>query len=319
MIRYLFCSGNKIKIGKDDYSLPKKGELLWLLVSQPKEEEIKKLARDFSLNPKIVKSYHLIKYSQRLSLEPLQFVFVDYFFEKGKTVKTRNFFVLEKNFMIIFSETSYYQNLFDQISKEIKNEPSKARISYLLCRIIEEDITENYGIIDNLEKKIDLLIHDLCGVKDVPSQEIVILKKESFQIGKNLNSTMKTIFIIKNSFLPFFHKEDQLILEDVYHTLQHQTEILSNLKEILTDALEIYVSNISNRINGVMKTLTALTVIIALPTLMASIYGMNFGFIPLAEPFYGFWLITGGILILALLLCLLFYKLKWLQPREFFR
>ena len=90
-------------------------------------------------------------------------------------------------------------------------------------------------------------------------------------------------------------------------------------KEMLSDVLDVYSAGISNRmafisnsLNKTMKFLTALTLIIMIPTLLASIYGMNFKFIPLADGQYGFYIILGLMAISLLATLSYFWRKKWL-------
>jgi Mg2+ and Co2+ transporter CorA len=73
------------------------------------------------------------------------------------------------------------------------------------------------------------------------------------------------------------------LLDDIYDTFLHQIDLIETQKETVTDYLEIFTTMISNRLaatsnelNIVMKKMTALTIIIMIPTLIAGVYGTNF-------------------------------------------
>jgi len=57
--------------------------------------------------------------------------------------------------------------------------------------------------------------------------------------------------------------------------------------------MEMHLSMLSNRLNEVTKVLSAIATVILPATLIASIYGMNFRVLPLAEHPYGFWIMLG--------------------------
>ena len=133
-------------------------------------------------------------------------------------------------------------------------------------------------------------------------------------------ASAKIIFAIKKGLTPLvLDKDSANRLDDIYHTFQHQLDIATSQKEMLSDVLDVYSAGISNRmafisnsLNKTMKFLTALTLIIMIPTLLASIYGMNFKFIPLADGQYGFYIILGLMAISLLATLSYFWRKKWL-------
>ena len=109
------------------------------------------------------------------------------------------------------------------------------------------------------------------------------------------------------------------LLDDIYDTFHHQLDIAAAQKDMATDTIEIYATMVSNQLakinnnmSHVMKTLTAFTVIIMVPTLIAGIYGMNFEHIPLAKESWGFIVTIGGMGVLAGSIFYLFYHKEWI-------
>lgn len=321
MIKYLYCSRRGVQKGDDAYPIPKPHETLLLLAVSPSEAEIKKIVDDFNLEASIVKNYSRASYSKRISLKPYQFVFVDYMTHEGRVLKTKSLFIIEKNVLIIVSQDNkLYPGFFDLISEEIENSRSKSRVSYLLYRILEEDVEENYEVLKAMEIKVnkleDTMTDEVSGKIKVSPKELIVLKREFFTLNKVFWASSKIVFNLKTGLIPLeLEKKDQMILEDVYHTLQHQIEIVFSQKEMLTDLLEIHVSNVSNDLNKVMKTLTALTVVVAVPTFIASAYGMNFKYLPFADlmaPVQGVYVIGLFMAIVSTIFLIYFYRKKWL-------
>src|SRR3989304_8775308 len=91
----------------------------------------------------------------------------------------------------------------------------------------------------------------------------------------------KIVFVIKKGVTPLkVDVESIILLDDVYNTYMHQIDILSSDKEMLSDVMAVYDTRVQNELNIIIKKLTGITVILAAPTLIASIYGMNFKFFP---------------------------------------
>jgi len=88
------------------------------------------------------------------------------------------------------------------------------------------------------------------------------------------------------------YEEDEDILEDAIIENRQAIEMSKTYSDILTSTMDAYSSIISNNLNGVMKVLTSLTILISVPTLIASIWGMNVK-VPFANNLYGFWILIG--------------------------
>ena len=87
------------------------------------------------------------------------------------------------------------------------------------------------------------------------------------------------------------YDEDEDILEDAIIENKQAIEMAKIYRDILTGTMDAYASIISNNLNGVMKYLTSITIILAIPTMIASYWGMNVP-VPLQENPCGFTLIV---------------------------
>lgn len=71
--------------------------------------------------------------------------------------------------------------------------------------------------------------------------------------------------------------QDQELLDDVRVELRQAVEMVEIADHVLSDMMDAFASIVSNNLNSVMKVLTSVTIILAVPTLIASVYGMNVG------------------------------------------
>jgi magnesium transporter len=104
--------------------------------------------------------------------------------------------------------------------------------------------------------------------------------------------------------------DDQELLEDVITEVAQATSIATTSSHILGEMMDAFASIISNNLNVVMKFLTAFTVILSIPTLIASLYGMNVG-LPLAQSPWAFALISLASGIVVLFVGLYFWRRDW--------
>ena len=107
-----------------------------------------------------------------------------------------------------------------------------------------------------------------------------------------------------------YYEEDQDLLEDVLTENQQAIQMTDITTNILSQMMDAFASIISNNLNMVMKALAAITIIISLPTIVASFYGMNVDLPFQAHPL-AFWLTVGISGALIGLAALIFYKRDW--------
>ncbi|MCI9378645.1 MAG: magnesium transporter CorA family protein [Eubacterium sp.] len=102
------------------------------------------------------------------------------------------------------------------------------------------------------------------------------------------------------------YPEDKELLDDVIVENRQAIEMTNIYRDIIHGARELVSTIINNRLNNVMKFLTSITLVMAIPTIISGIYGMNVSgkWMPLSETPHGFAIIcvmTGAICVLALL------------------
>lgn len=113
--------------------------------------------------------------------------------------------------------------------------------------------------------------------------------------------------------LPVLHwgEQDQELVEDVRIEVQQAIEMADISDNILSQMMDAFASIVANNVNSVMKMLTSVTILLAVPMLVASIYGMNVG-LPGARSALAF----AGILLFCVVLCgllfVVFRRRSWL-------
>ena len=104
------------------------------------------------------------------------------------------------------------------------------------------------------------------------------------------------------------YDEDEDILDDAIIENKQAIEMARIYRDILTGTMDAYASIISNNLNGVMKYLTSITIILAIPTMIASYWGMNVA-VPLANNPWGFVIIVFVSLLVGIVATL------WLKKK----
>ena len=196
-------------------------------------------------------------------------------FEKRKI---KNFQTYKKTrfiFQILYLNSSFYLSYLKQINKETE---------------VAEYILKNSMRNKELLKMLTLdkgLVYFTTSLK---SNELVM---EKTLRGK----------IIK------LYEEDEEILEDAITENRQAIEMAQIYNNILNGTMDAYASIISNNMNGVMKTLTSITIILAVPTMISSFWGMNVN-LPLQNNPLGF------IVMISISIILTLFVSWWLRRRN---
>jgi magnesium transporter len=103
-----------------------------------------------------------------------------------------------------------------------------------------------------------------------------------------------------------FYEEDQDLLEDVRIENKQALEMCNIYSDILSSTMDAFASIISNNLNIVMKLLAAVTILIAIPSMIAAFWGMNTG-VPWEGSIWGFWIVIG----ISAVICILTGVLLW--------
>ena len=196
-------------------------------------------------------------------------------FEKRKI---KNFQTYKKTrfiFQILYLNSSFYLSYLKQINKETE---------------VAEYILKNSMRNKELLKMLTLEKGLVYFTTSLKSNELVM---EKTLRGK----------IIK------LYEEDEEILEDAITENRQAIEMAQIYNNILNGTMDAYASIISNNMNGVMKTLTSITIILAVPTMISSFWGMNVN-LPLQNNPLGFIVMISISIILTLLVS------WWLRRRN---
>ena len=101
-------------------------------------------------------------------------------------------------------------------------------------------------------------------------------------------------------------------LRDIYDHVTRNLDLVEMQRDLLTGAMDIYLSSIANRTNQVMKVLTVLSTI-ALPSIVISgFYGMNTKGLPGVDSPYGAWIAVGLMGVTTVLLLWILKRFEWL-------
>jgi magnesium transporter len=140
--------------------------------------------------------------------------------------------------------------------------------------------------------------------------KLLNLEKSLVYFTTSLRANELMIERLQRSELLKLQQEDKELLDDVITENKQAIEMANIYSNILSGMMDAFASVISNNLNMVMKFLALVTIILMIPTLVASIYGMNIK-LPFQNSPYAFFITMGASLILSALGIIIFFKRKW--------
>lgn len=216
--------------------------------------------------------------------------------------------ILTKNYFITISpqKSRLVEILLSQSPKLTPAQKSKFLI-YLLLKITQEYTVQIKKIRTNVLKQERKM-------KNVDSGDITNLTVNEEILNQYLSSLVplrSVLEAIVSGKYTILYDRDQDLLEDLLNASIQSEDLCSiNLRSIrsLRDSYQII---FTNQLNKTIKLLTALTIILSIPTMIASLYGMNVS-LPIEKNPFAFYIIFIFIVILSLISLFVFQRKKWL-------
>lgn len=179
-------------------------------------------------------------------------------------------------------------------------------------KIISEITSRYFKILDRLDEEMENIEKDVIESTERKTiEKIFDMKKTLLYFHRSLSANREVLIAIEKGHATFVDRRIRERFRDLYTETIQLIDMAATYREILTGALEIHLSTISNSINNVMKIFTVLTVVLMIPSLIAGIYGMNLT-LPIAGYHEAVWVII-FIMFLSVILTLFIFKMKkWL-------
>jgi len=282
MFDILTLHKGKVRVGKLD-EVAQKDKISLIDVVHPTNIELEKVSKMSDIDISVLKE--LIDPAERPRTEEYgknSIIIYRYPIHTKKEVRTSSIVIIiskEHNYLfVIQKETDHLIDSLKNLKEDAKVNIFKHGVSYVLYKFLDnisdrffKEIEEIEAETEKIEKKI------LTNSKRSYIKEILDLKRTLTYFHKAIIANRDVISSIEKGQLANVDKKILPLIKEVYYDLSQLNELEETRKEILTGTLDIHMSATSNNLNIVMKRLTVMAALVWIPTLIAAIYGMNFG------------------------------------------
>ena len=288
----------------------------WINMVSPSEKEIKRVCEETNISDEFIRYALDYEEKARIDIEDdgtILFIVDVPVIEKEEdsdiyTTMPVGLIVVRDDFFITVSLKK------NKIISELERSVNKKITTYKKSRFIFQFFYENASVFLKLLKQInkETEVAESILKKTLRNKELLKLlnlEKSLVYFTTSLKSNEVVMEKTLRGKIIKLYEEDEDLLEDAIIENKQAIEMSKIYSDILNGTMDAYASIISNNLNGVMKMLTSITIILAIPTLIASLWGMNVP-VPFEHNPWGF-----AVLIVFMVL-LTVVTIMWLKIRD---
>jgi magnesium transporter len=285
----------------------------WHNVTDPAGPELDKLAERYHLHPLHVEDCR--HRNQSAKIEEGE----GYYFTVLKVMRLLEDGSLEAADLDLFIGADFVITVEEEDCPEIRNVieqvrrgPNGGRADRVYYRVMDHVVDSYLPILDHFDEAIDALEDEaLDAPMPATLSRIFETKRALILLRRVLANTRDLAGHLQRVETPLIAHDMWPFLRDVYDHVARNLDRVEMMRDLLTGALDVYLSSVANRTNQVMKVLTILGTI-ALPALVVSgIYGMNVHGLPGAEAAHGLFIALGAMAVSTAVLLYFLKRFHW--------
>lgn len=283
----------------------------WMDFDSPTEEEIMLLKTHFHFHPLAIEDcLHLLQRPKLDYYDGYDF-FVLHTINKGNLLPEEVDVFVGERFIVTFhfSATPEIVMVRQRLmgDKDVLNKGALYIFYILMDKIVDEYFPAVYKIEDELNE-IETNDADKHLIEDVFELRSCLLK-----LRRTIFPMRELLYRILNSERVIIPKEERMYFMDIYDHLLKLSDMIESNREMTNDIRDSYISLNSHRLNNIMKTLTIMSSIFIPLTFIASIYGMNFEYMPELSWYWGYFGVLGVMLVVGSSLLLFLWRMGWFK------
>jgi magnesium transporter len=302
----------------DQLSPPSDESVVWINVGGVHDVQVlETLGKQFSLHPLLLED--VANTDQRPKLDDYE----EYLFlvikmlsltERKEIAVEQVSLVLGRNYVLSFQENG--TDVFQPVRERLrggKGRLRQAESDYLLYALVDAIVDQYFAVLELMGERLEAVQQ---AVVDDPKPEtlndIHALKRQLLFLRRAVWPLRDVMNNLSRSECRFLHDPTKVFFRDVYDHVVQIVDTIETLREMVSASLDIYLSSVSYRLNAVMRVLTVITTIFMPLSFIASIYGMNFEYMPELRSPWGYPLVLGVMAAVGVGMLVLFRKKRWL-------
>ena len=279
----------------------------WVNLTYPSEDELNTVAATLSVEPSFLRAALDEEETSRIDTEEGQtLIIIDLpAVEKDDAVVYSTLplgiIVTEKHIITVcLKETSILKDFQDGLVRFAETQKRTSFILYMLLQVAKRFL-QYLKQIDKIYNYMERQLYKSQRNKELI--QLLDLEKSLVYFNTSLKANEVTLEKILRGRIITLYEEDHDLLEDVLIEVRQAIEMANIYSSIISGMMDAFASVISNNLNVIMKVLTSITILLTIPNIFFSFYGMNVANLPL-DQFWWFPLALSGVVILVVAIIL---------------
>lgn len=305
-----------IPIGEVRAHLQRQDCFVWVALKDPQPEELASLQEEFDLHELAIEDAQ--KGHQRPKIDEYGsslFVVLHLIEPAGEDLQTGE--------VAIFVGPQYVISVrrdarlgFAEVRRRCEQEPELLQHgpAYVLYALIDTVVDRYFPVLDSLTAEIEGIEERIFSGQTtrVQIEELYSLKRKLMTLDHATVPLLEVAGKLHGGRVPPICSGLHDYFRDVYDHLLRLKQSIDSLRDMVTTAISVNLSLITLQENEVTKRLAAYAAIVAVPTMVAGVYGMNFVNMPELRWAYGYPAAVASMVIIDLYLIYRFRKAKWM-------
>lgn len=186
-------------------------------------------------------------------------------------------------------------------------------IGILLYSMLDTVVDNYFPVLDNIVDRVENLEEQIFEkYNQAAVEQIFSLKKDLLALRKVLAPERDVLNVLVRRDLPLFDEQTLLYFQDLYDHVIRITDSVDTYRDLLSSALDSFLSMQSNRLNITVQTLTSVSIMLMSIAAVTGWYGMNFVNMPELHTAYGYPVIIGVVALIVIVEYFFFKRKRWL-------
>jgi magnesium transporter len=289
----------------------------WLDIEAPDEADYDLLEQTFKFHPLTIEDIRHQNQRPKVDDYPdynFTVIFVAVWDNDDVALREQHLFVGQHYLITVHQEPSpQLKELQDRIRKS--PELTKGKPAFLTYMAIDALVDASFPVLDKLDDEVDELEDQItANATQEQLSRIYHLKHTVTELRRFLGAQRDVFQALITHGIHLQQQDMTLYYRDVYDHIVRQYETVDSLRDLLTGAMDVYLSTVSNRLNQTTKALTVIASLFLPLSFLTGFYGMNFTYLVtvLETPYAAFAVGVGTMAIATLIQLYLFKRRGWL-------
>ncbi|MEH7125621.1 magnesium/cobalt transporter CorA [Bacillus sp. JJ1503] len=283
----------------------------WIDFESPTEEETNLLKTHFNFHPLAIDDcLHLLQRPKLDYYEGYDFYVIHTLNQHTLLPEEVDVFV-GKNFIVTFHLTPSSEITIVRQKLLANDLHYKKGALHLFYQLMDKIVDEYFPAVYKIEDELNEI--ELKDAKKDLMNDVFEIRSQLLKLRRTIFPMRELLYRILNSERVIIPKDERMYFMDIYDHLLKLSEMIESNREMTNDIRDSYISLNSDRMNNIMKTLTVMSSIFIPLTFIASIYGMNFEYMPELTWKWGYFGILGVMLLVGSTLLFVLWRMGWFK------